>query len=310
MLMFPMLGPYLIAAIYKFVALPDYQEMRDALADLCAQHHLLGTLLLADEGLNGTISGPEEGVRAFLAHLHNDPRFDGLSLKESRADKNPFLRMKVRLKKEIVPLGQADIDPTQRVGQYVKPEKWNELISRPDVHVIDTRNDYEVEIGTFHNAMHPDTKTFREFPQWVQNTQQLEGKPAIAMFCTGGIRCEKATAYMLQQGFEEVYHLEGGILKYLETIPKSESLWEGECFVFDDRVSVNHDLEPGSYDMCHGCRCPITDEDKGSPHFIQGVSCPRCYRDLTDTQKARFTERQKQMKLATERKEQHLGREA
>ena len=299
---------YCIAALYKFVPLPDYQVMRDRLAEICETNHLSGTLLVAEEGLNGTVAGPQEGIHALLAYLEDDGRFEGLSHKESWSDENPFLRMKVRLKKEIVTLGQEGIDPTQEVGQYVKPTEWNALISRPDVHVIDTRNDYEIEIGTFHRAINPDTTSFREFPAWVENAEQLKEKPAVAMFCTGGIRCEKATAYMLQQGFKEVYHLEGGILKYLETIPKSESLWEGECFVFDDRVSVNHELEPGIYDMCHGCRSPITDEDKNSPHFIQGVCCQRCHRELTDSQKARFAERQKQIELAEQRDERHLGR--
>jgi UPF0176 protein len=299
---------YLIVAIYKFAALPDYVALRETLAEVCTQQKLLGTLLLAEEGLNGTLAGTEENVRAFLDHLKSDPRFDGLSLKESRSNENPFLRMKVRLKKEIVTLGQPHIDPTQQVGQYVKPEEWNALISRGDIQIIDTRNDYEIEVGSFPQAINPDTKTFRQFPEWVSKAQHLEKKTAVAMFCTGGIRCEKATSYMLEQGFEEVYHLEGGILKYLETIPKSESLWEGECFVFDDRVSVNHDLAPGTYDMCHGCRCPISNEDKNSPHYIQGVCCPRCHRELTDAQKSRFSERQKQIELAKTREEKHLGR--
>lgn len=300
---------YRIIAIYKFVSLPDYVSIREGLSALCSRHHLSGTLLVAQEGLNGTVSGSNEGIQALIDSLHADPRFDGLSLKESWADENPFLRMKVRLKKEIVTLGQENIDPTNEVGTYVKPEQWNALIQRPDVVVIDTRNEYEIEIGTFKDAVNPNTKTFRDFPQWVSGEQSLEKKPAVAMFCTGGIRCEKATAYMLQQGFEEVYHLEGGILKYLETVPEKESLWEGECFVFDDRVSVDHALQPGSYDMCHGCRCPISDTDKSSPEYIRGVCCPRCHRELTDAQKTRFAERQKQMELAAQRNQRHLGRE-
>ena len=299
---------HLIVAIYKFVPLPDYRDLRDKLAQVCTQQKLLGTILLAAEGINGTIAGKEANIRAFLSYLEQDARFDNLSLKESWSPDNPFLRMKVRLKKEIVTLGQPNIDPNKKVGTYVKPEQWNELISRDDVHVVDTRNNYEIEVGTFHRAINPDTDTFRQFPEWVEGTQNLEKKKAVAMFCTGGIRCEKATAFMLEQGFEEVYHLEGGILKYLETIPKTESLWEGECFVFDDRVTVNHDLKPGSYDMCHGCRCPISIEDKNSPHYIQGVCCPRCHRELTPSQKARFTERQKQIQLAQQRDEKHLGR--
>jgi len=304
------MNTYRIIAIYKFVPLPDYVALRESLSKVCAENHLSGTLLVAEEGLNGTIAGRTDGIQALIAFLDADSRFEGLSLKESWADQNPFLRMKVRLKKEIVTLGQEDIDPTKEVGTYVKPEQWNALIQRQDVVVIDTRNDYEIEIGTFKHAVNPNTKTFREFPKWVSDERSLQKKPAVAMFCTGGIRCEKATAYMLQQGFEEVYHLEGGILKYLETVPQDESLWEGECFVFDDRVSVDHALEPGSYDMCHGCRCPISDLEKSSPEYIRGVCCPRCHRELTDLQKTRFTERQRQMELAEQRNQRHLGRDA
>ena len=268
----------------------------------------MGTLLLAEEGLNGTVAGPQKGIENLIEYLMKDERFHGLSLKESWADENPFLRMKVKLKKEIVTLGVEGVDPNQKVGTYVKPADWNALISREDVAVIDTRNEYEIEIGTFTGAINPETQAFREFPKWLKQNENLQKKTAVAMFCTGGIRCEKATSYLLEQGFKTVYHLEGGILKYLEEIPQKDSMWEGECFVFDDRVSVNHDLEPGSYDMCHGCRSPITDEDKASPHYIKGVCCPHCYQDLTDSQRARFAERQKQMELAAERKERHLGR--
>ena len=303
------MSDYRIIAIYKFVSLPDYIALRDTLYTLCTENRISGTLLVAEEGLNGTVSGSNEGIQALIDYLDADSRFDGMSLKESWADQNPFLRMKVRLKKEIVTLGKDGIDPTKEVGTYVKPEQWNALIERPDIVVIDTRNDYEIEIGTFKNAVNPNTKTFREFPQWVADADALGKKPAVAMFCTGGIRCEKATAFMLQQGFEEVYHLEGGILKYLETVPEKDSLWEGECFVFDDRVSVDHSLAPGSYDMCHGCRCPISDTDKTSPEYIRGVCCPRCHRELTDAQKTRFAERQKQMELAAQRNQRHLGRE-
>jgi len=300
---------YQIVALYKFVLLEDYEERQPALLALCRQHKISGTILLAKEGINGTIAGPPEGMKAVIDSLNADPVFQGISLKQSWAPENPFLRMKVRLKKEIVTLGVPTVDPRKTVGTYVKPKDWNALIERDDVQLIDTRNDYEIEIGTFKGAIDPKTKTFREFPEWVENAAQLKNKPPVAMFCTGGIRCEKATSYLLDLGFEEVYHLEGGILKYLEETPAEDSLWEGECFVFDNRVSVDHELNPGSYDMCHGCRCPISDDDKSSPDFILGVCCPRCHRELTDEQKARFQERQKQMELAKTRQMRHLGRD-
>ncbi len=259
------------------------------------------------EGINGTIAGPEDGIRAVLAYLCKDPRFADLEHKESWASEMPFLRTKVRLKNEIVTMGAPEADPTKQVGTYVKPQDWNDLISDPDVVVIDTRNDYEVEIGTFKGAVDPKTTSFREFPQWVKDHPELGAKPRIAMFCTGGIRCEKASSYMLAHGFDEVFHLQGGILKYLENVPEDESLWEGECFVFDERVSVKHGLEEGSYDMCHACRFPITDEDKQSAKYEKGVSCPRCWDEKSEAQKKRYAARQKQMELAVERGDVHLG---
>lgn len=298
---------FLVAALYKFVQLPDFPERKDPLLAVCVKHGVKGTLLLAREGLNGTIAGPADGVRAVLDYLRSDTAFEALVHKESWAEEMPFLRMKVRLKKEIVTMGVEDVDPNHIVGTYVQPDEWNALISDPNVVVVDTRNDYEVEIGTFKNALNPATTTFREFPQWVaDHKDELEGRK-IAMFCTGGIRCEKSTNYMKQQGYPEVFHLDGGILKYLETVPEEKSLWEGECFVFDQRVSVKHGLEEGTYDQCYGCRYPITDEDKQSEHYMAGVCCPRCHDTLTADQRKRFSDRHKQIGLAKKRGEVHLG---
>ncbi|VAV98041.1 Rhodanese domain protein UPF0176 [hydrothermal vent metagenome] len=301
---------FIVAALYKFVALPDFADHRAPLLRVCIQNQVFGTLLLADEGINGTIAGPRNGIDAVLAHIRAMPGFAKLDHKESTAPANPFLRMKVRLKKEIVTLGVAGISPTKRVGQYIKPQDWNELISRKDVVLVDTRNDYEVEIGTFKGAIDPKTTSFREFPAWLRAQSGLHNKPKLAMFCTGGIRCEKSTSFALEEGFEEVYHLDGGILKYLETVPEAESLWQGECFVFDQRVSVDHQMRPGSYDLCHACRFPITDADKTSELYQPGISCPRCADNKTETQKARFAERQKQIQLAKTRGTQHLGQES
>jgi UPF0176 protein len=296
-----------VAALYKFVKLPDYEAMAPRLKTLCDDWGVKGTLLLAEEGINGTVSGTREGIDKLGDFLRIDGRFDNLSYKESFYDEQPFYRMKVKLKKEIVTMGVEGIDPQAIVGTYVKPKDWNALISDPDVVVIDTRNAYEYEIGTFERAIDPNTETFREFPAYVAENLDPAKHKKVAMFCTGGIRCEKSTAYLKGQGFEEVYHLEGGILKYLEEVPEEESLWRGECFVFDNRVAVNHNLEKGIYDQCHGCRFPITEEDKLSPHYMLGVCCPRCYDKLTPEQMARFTERQKQIELAKQRNHAHIG---
>jgi len=298
---------FLVAALYKFVTLPDYQALQEPIQKACDDHGIKGTLLLASEGINGTVAGTESGIRALLAHLHSMPEFSDLNHKESWAEEMPFLRMKVRLKKEIVTMGVPGTDPLKIVGSYVKPENWNDLISDPDVVLVDTRNDYEVEIGTFKGAIDPKTTNFRDFPDWVKRNHNVLNKPKVAMFCTGGIRCEKSTAYMKEQGYEDVYHLEGGILKYLEEVPKEESMWEGECFVFDNRVSIKHGLEEGSYDQCYGCRWPITDDDKKSDQYIKGVCCPRCYDDTPEEKKARSAERQKQIELAKTRGEKHIA---
>ena len=255
-------GQIVICAMYKFVTLENYQEIRQPLWDFMEEHEIKGTLLLALEGINGTVSGSRAAIDALLNWLNKDERINPISFKESYEDSQPFYRTKVKLKKEIVTMGVEGIDPRKTVGTYVKPQEWNQLISDPDVTVIDTRNDYEIEIGTFKHAINPNTETFREFPQYVADNLDPAKNKKVAMFCTGGIRCEKSTAYLKEQGFEEVYHLEGGILKYLEDVPKEDSLWQGDCFVFDNRVAVNHDLEKSHYDQCYACRLPITEEDK------------------------------------------------
>ena len=304
------MSKYIVCAMYKFVALEDFEAMRQPLHDTMVANGIKGTLLLASEGINGTISGPREGIDALLAYLNSDPRINPISCKESLHEEQPFYRTKVKLKKEIVTMGVEGIDPRQTVGTYVKPKDWNALISDPDVLVIDTRNGYEIEIGTFKNAVDPKTETFREFPDYVKREMDPGKHKKVAMFCTGGIRCEKSTAYLKEQGFDEVYHLEGGILQYLEDVPKEESLWQGDCFVFDNRVAVDHDLQKSKYDQCYACRLPITEEDKQSEKYESGVSCPHCYGTHSDEQIARFREREKQVNLAKARQQEHVGTEA
>jgi len=298
-----------VCATYHFVRLDNLEALRAPLLQLMQQHHVKGTLLLASEGINGTIAGTREGIDAVLDWLRSDPRLKDIDSKESFDDEIPFYRAKVKLKKEIVTMGVEGIDPNRKVGTHIKPQQWNELISDPDVLLIDTRNRYEVEIGTFANAVNPETDSFREFPDYVREHLDPQKHKKIAMFCTGGIRCEKSTAYLKENGFDEVYHLEGGILKYLEEVPEEESLLQGECFVFDNRVAVNHQLEKGGYDQCHACRLPITEEDKRSDKYEKGVSCPRCYDSKSADQKQRFRDREKQMQLAKLRGESHLGSE-
>lgn len=296
-----------VAALYKFVSLPDYQEIQQPLLAECQKLGIKGTLLLAEEGINGTIAGTRENIDAILAYLRSDSRFSDLEHKESFSGKMPFIRMKVKLKKEIVTLGVPGIDPTKLVGTYLNPKEWNDFISEPDVVIIDTRNDYEVDIGSFKNAINPNTTSFREFPEYVKKNLDPQKHTKIAMYCTGGIRCEKSTAYMLSQGFKEVYHLKGGILKYLEQIPEAESKWNGDCFVFDERVAVTHGLEEGEYDQCHGCRHPITENDKLSDKYVKGVSCPLCYDRYSEEKKQRSAQRQLQIDLAKQRGIQHRG---
>lgn len=297
----------IIAALYQFVALPDYIQLKPRLLDFCQAQNLRGTLLLASEGINGTVAGSRQAVDALLTFLHQDGRFDNLEYKESLSDHWPFHRMKVALKKEIVTLGVPSVDPTCMVGQYVEPKDWNTLISDPDVLVVDTRNQYEYDIGTFKGAVNPETTNFRQFPDYASQLDQQQHKK-IAMFCTGGIRCEKATAYLLQQGFEEVFHLKGGILKYLEEVPAKESLWQGECFVFDQRVAVKQDLTTGSYEQCYACRHPVSAQDRQSSHYVKGVSCPHCYQESRKPGKREgFAERHRQVLLAQKTGRQHIG---
>ena len=297
---------YVVAALYKFVHLPDYVTLRDALYDHMVANKVKGTLLLAEEGINGTICGERAGVDAVKAWLNADGRFDGMSYKESLSDELAFYRTKVKLKKEIVTMGVEGINPAHIVGTYVKGDDWNQLISDPDTILIDTRNDYEVAIGTFKNAINPNTTTFREFPQWAAENLDKAKHKKVAMFCTGGIRCEKSTAFLKEQGFDEVYHLDGGILKYLEEMPEQNSLWQGECFVFDQRVAVKHGLEQGSYDQCYACRMPLSVEEMTSDKYVKGLSCPHCYDNTTTEQKAAFAERQRQVELARQRGEKHI----
>ncbi|MGH1470479.1 MAG: rhodanese-related sulfurtransferase [Cellvibrionaceae bacterium] len=296
-----------VCALYKFVELENFESLREPLRQEMERLAVRGTLLLAREGINGTIAGSRSGIDGVLHWLHQDPSLGAIDCKESYTDIPPFKRSKVKLKKEIVTMGVEGIDPKRSVGTYIDPTDWNDLISDPEVLLIDTRNDYEVEVGTFKNAVNPNTTTFREFPEYVKSHLDPEKHTKVAMFCTGGIRCEKSTAYLKEQGFDEVFHLKGGVLKYLENVPEENSLWEGECFVFDDRVTVNHQLEKGNYDQCFACRLPITEEDKASEKYEQGVSCPRCFGKVSPDQRARFEEREKQMELARKRGEAHIG---
>ena len=304
------MGQYVVCALYKFVELKHYLKLREPILALMEKHHIRGTLLLASEGINGTVAADRNGIDALLTWLNSDTSLSGIVSKESFSDSQPFNRTKVKLKKEIVTLGIEGIDPRHVVGTYVKPKAWNDLIADPEVFVVDTRNDYEIEIGTFKGAINPNTHSFKEFPNYVKNNMDPTKHKKVAMFCTGGIRCEKSTAYMKEQGFDEVYHLEGGILKYLEEVPQQESLWQGDCYVFDGRVAVNHQLEQAHYDLCNACRLPITAEDKQSNLYEQGVSCAKCYGQHSEEQLARFREREKQISLAITRGEQHIGEES
>jgi UPF0176 protein len=299
---------FTVAAFYHFAPFDDPAAWQGSLLALCKAHGVKGTILLAREGVNGTIAGEGDGVSAVVAHIRALPGCAALDVKYSHAPDMPFLRLKVRLKNEIVTLGVPGIDPARDVGRYVDADEWNALISDPDVIVIDTRNDYEVAIGSFKGAINPKTPTFRDFPDWFRAFREsLPEQPKVAMYCTGGIRCEKSTAFLRAEGIDDVAHLKGGILRYLETVSPEDSLWEGECFVFDDRVSITHGLEIGTLELCHGCRVPVSDDDKASPDYIAGVQCPACAATRTDEQKRRYAERQKQIDLAKARGEGHLG---
>ncbi len=297
-----------VAAFYKFTSLDNIGDMQQQLLRVCQEVDLLGTILLASEGVNGTVAGPARGIHSLLMHLRGYPGLGDIQYKTSWCERNPFLRMKVRLKKEIVTLGVDGIDPTKRVGEYVEPRDWNTLVSQPGVRLIDTRNDYEVNLGTFSGAENPQTTSFREFPAWLESNLGEDREQPVAMFCTGGIRCEKSTALLKEMGYKKVYHLKGGILNYLEQVPAEKSLWQGDCFVFDNRVSVDHDLSEGCYELCPACRMPLSEDDRKSPQYEENVSCPKCIDRLTPERRASLEERGRQIKLATKRGEKHIGR--
>lgn len=296
-----------VAALYQFAPLDNYKVIQPELLKVCLENKIRGTLLLAKEGINGTIAGTRQGIDAIKAFINGIPGLQHLEYKESSAEKMPFFRMKVRLKKEIVTLGVPGVDPTQQVGTYVKPEDWNAVISDPDTIVLDVRNDYEVKIGSFEGAVDPLTQTFREFPEYVRQNLDPKKHKKVAMFCTGGIRCEKASSFMLQEGFETVYHLHGGILKYLEEVPAEKSLWHGDCFVFDQRVGLAHGLEKGHHTLCFCCRHPLSEEDLMSSYYVEGVECPHCHDNISEKTRKSAMERQKQIALARKRNQEHLG---
>ncbi|MBI2425438.1 MAG: rhodanese-related sulfurtransferase [Candidatus Hydrogenedentes bacterium] len=300
--------PIVVAALYHFARFERYAAFRAPLLDHCEMAGIKGTLLLAAEGINGTIAGDRCAIDSVVEYIRRQPEFAAMRVKESYTAAMPFYRMKVRLKREIVAMGVPGADPLAQVGAYVAPEDWNALIAEPGVVLVDTRNDYEVALGTFEGALNPGTEAFTEFPGYVAQHLDPERTPRVAMFCTGGIRCERATAYMLHQGFKEVYHLDGGILNYLARVPESESKWHGECFVFDERVSVDHQLQRGHYDLCRGCRKPVSTADKDSPHFIEGVCCHRCHGTLSEAQRRGRTERHRQVRLAEARHDRHVGK--
>ena len=302
----------IIASFYKFIDWSDFQEKKPVLEKICRQNNIVGTILLAPEGINGTISGSQEEILTTIEELKKDSRLSDLESKFAEALGETFKRMKVRLKKEIVSMGKENVNPGQITGTHVSEEEWNQIIQDPNTLIVDTRNEYEHAIGSFEGSVNPKTNSFRQFPKWVEKQlkplMEKQNKKKVAMFCTGGIRCEKASSYLLQEGYEEVFQLQGGILKYLENINLENSLWEGECFVFDDRVSIQHGLLEGNYSMCHACRMPIDDDDMKSNQYLEGISCPNCYAMHSDERKLRFSERQKQIELAKERNEKHLGK--
>jgi UPF0176 protein len=301
---------YSIAALYKFLSIDDPNQLQLKIRKKFKQLNIYGTILVGNEGLNGTISGKENNLNKAIKYIKSINNFNNVDIKYSSSNVNPFVRLKIKLKKEIVTIGDESINPNEFVGDYVEPKDWNNLIQDKDTILIDTRNNYEYSIGTFKNSINPNTIKFREFPEWVKKqnfTDEEKQNKKIAMFCTGGIRCEKASSMMIKDGFKKVNHLKGGILNYFEKINEEDSLWEGECFVFDDRVAIKHDLSEGSYDMCHGCRMPITDKDKTSELYIKGVACPSCYNQTSDEQKSRYMSRQKQVDLAKKRNQKHIG---
>jgi len=300
----------IVATLYKFSLIKEPNLLQLKIRSKFKSYSVYGTILIGNEGLNGTISGNKSNIVKAIKYIKSIEGFDNIDIKYSEAQENPFARLKIKLKKEIVTIGDVSIDPNDIAGQYVNPENWNDLISDENTILIDTRNDYEYSIGTFKNSINPNTVKFREFPEWVKKqnfSKEDKETKKIAMFCTGGIRCEKASSFMKKEGFNDVNHLKGGILKYFEVVDEQESLWSGECFVFDDRVSVRHDLSVGTFDMCHGCRMPITEEDKKSMSYIKGVACPKCFNEKTEEQKARYMSRQKQIDIARGRNQKHIG---
>ena len=302
---------FTVAALYHFTRINEPAAKRYPLLSLCRSEGVRGTVLLATEGINGTISGTTEGIASVIEHVKGWPEVESLEVKYSFSNENSFKRLKVKIKNEIVTMRKPEINARLDAGKYIEPTEWNDLIKRDDVIVVDTRNTFEFNIGRFSNAIEPGTDSFHEFPNWADKLANDPDKPStVAMYCTGGIRCEKATAYMKQVGFDEVYHLKGGILKYLEVVPEDESLWEGECFVFDGRVSLEHGLKEGNYELCYGCQFPVSQSDRKSPLFEQGVTCPRCHDSLPDTDKIRYRERQRQIVMALSRNEQHIGDDA
>ena len=298
-----------VAAFYKFTPLYNLSELQETFMQFLTQHKIKGTILLAHEGVNGTLAGSSESINKFKDFLKIRDLLSIKNFKTSACEEEPFPRLKVKLKNEIVSIGNVLANPQKIVGEYVQPEDWNDLITEDDVLVLDTRNIYEYSIGTFKDSIQPSTINFREFPQWVEELEnsQTDKNKKIAMFCTGGIRCEKASSLMKAKGFNNIFHLQGGILNYIKKIDEEHSLWEGECFVFDDRVALNQNLEVGSYDMCHGCRMPITEEDKVSPKYNRGISCPNCFASKTPGQQKRYADRLKQIDLAKKRGERHIG---
>ena len=301
---------YLVAALYKFSSISKPKELQDEIRSQLKELSIYGTILVGEEGLNGTIAGTHKKINEAVKYIKSIQGFSNVDIKFSQSQENPFVRLKVKLKKEIVTIGDESINPNHKVGDYIDPQDWNELISDKNTILIDTRNNYECSIGTFKNAINPNTVKFREFPEWIENenfSDDEKDKKNFAMFCTGGIRCEKASSFMKERGFKNVNHLKGGILNYFDKIDASISLWEGECFVFDDRVSVKHDLSVGTYDMCHGCRMPITEKDKKNNKYIRGVACPTCFDNTSEEQKNRYMSRQKQVDLAKEKNQKHIG---
>ena len=298
-----------VAAFYAFVDLLNLEKLQKTFTHFLKKENIKGTILLAHEGVNGTVAGTDAGIDRFKNFLKLNNLYDSKNFKISSCEEDPFPRLKVKLKDEIVSIGNKLANPAKIVGEYVQPEDWNHLISQEDVLVLDTRNIYEVSIGTFKKSIQPKTTNFREFPDWLEGIESsgIDKNKKVAMFCTGGIRCEKASSLMKVKGFSNIYHLQGGILNYMEKVNEKNSLWQGECFVFDDRVALNHNLEVGSYDMCHGCRMPITQADKLEPKYERGVSCPNCFNKKTPEQKNRYADRQKQVDLAKLRNEKHIG---